>query len=138
MDTIFHGAERLDAVVTFATLLRTDDVPLSEAVGRLNVWNRDFCLPPLDADAVTEAVHRAYFDPDAGSAPVASVPQIAARVREPHISANRIAAIAVRVRPALKAAALRAAAGEGRSLASYIERLLTAHLKSIGLLGDAE
>ncbi len=138
MHTIFQGAERLDAVVTFATLLRTDDVPLSEAVGRLNVWNRDFCLPPLDADAVTEALQGAYFDPDAGSAPVASVPQIASNGREPHISANRIAAIAVRVRPALKAAALRAAAGEGRSLASYVERALAAHLKAAGYLEDAE
>jgi hypothetical protein len=136
---LFTGAERFDAAAAYARLLREDGVLLGEATDRLDAWNRQFCVPPLDPDAVTEAVNLVYFGSDStDSAGHHSVPQIAFHVREPHASTHRIAAISIRVKPALKAATLRAATGEGRSLASYVERLLVAHLKSIGFLGDAE
>jgi|TARA_Y100000815_G_C12985787_1_gene365973 hypothetical protein len=43
-------------------------------------------------------------------------------------------AISVRVTEATKLAVEKAAEEDGRSVASYVERLLTAHLKEIGYL----
>ena len=43
----------------------------------------------------------------------------------------RTAAIGIRVEPGLKAALEKAAKDDGRTIASYIERILIAHLKEI-------
>lgn len=46
----------------------------------------------------------------------------------------KTAAISVRVSDAVKAAAEKAAAEDNRTLASYVEKLLTEHLKAKGYL----
>jgi hypothetical protein len=132
MTAIFTGAERFDAVATFAKLLCDDGVPLSEAVGRLATWNGEFCDPPLGEDALGEALNGAYFD----SAPTQT--QTTPKERKARASTHKIAALSLRVTPIVKDAAARAAAAEGRSVASWTERTLAAHLKSLGYLGDAE
>jgi len=45
----------------------------------------------------------------------------------------KTSAISLRVTDALKAALEKAAEEDGRSLASYVERVLTLHLKDMGL-----
>lgn len=50
----------------------------------------------------------------------------------------RVAAISVRVEPAVKAAVERAAREDDRTVAQYVERLLIAHLREKGLLSDIE
>jgi hypothetical protein len=50
----------------------------------------------------------------------------------------RVAAISVRVEPAVKAAVEQAAKSDGRTVAQYVERLLVAHLRERGLLADGE
>jgi hypothetical protein len=51
---------------------------------------------------------------------------------------RRVAAISVRVKPAVKAALEQAAKGDDRTVASYVERLVVKHLRERGLLSEVD